>query len=823
MNFVDEFTISSPLLGEVTLSPVNPKTDGPAIHSWVTKSYASFWGMMDQTEQQVVDFYQKLNDSEHQSAYLATVNNEPLFLIEVYDPKAEPVGQCFAVEKGDVGMHILLSPPDRPMKGFSEAAMRTVMGFMFTAVGAKRVVVEPDAQNQKIHRLNVLVGFEHVREIYIPMGQSSKHALLGFCTPAKFAQSELVAHYLAGSTQQDEQQTRQPSLATQQLNNLVWSRANRHLVKKALTEFSHERLFHPVSLGDGAYQLFSDSQEVSYRFNANVMSLHHLQIDAESIVRFVKGKRADLDAIEFIIEFKQQLGLEGALLGTYLEEISSTLLSACYKYNRPTKAASELVHCDFQTIETQMSEGHPVFIANNGRIGFNTKDYHAHAPEVARPTQLIWLAAHKSKTAFHAIQNQDYESLIESELDISLRLEFRRTLASFDLNPNDYLLFPVHPWQWFNKLSHLYAADIAKQQLVCLGYGNDYYLAQQSIRTMFNLSRPNKSYVKVALSILNMGFMRGLSAKYMAVTPAINEWLHDLVIKDDVLESYGFTPLREFATLGFEATHYDREELGDNPYKKMLAALWRENPVNMIEPDQSLMTMAALLHIDNDGNSVAVEAIKASGVSPDQWLRSYFNAYLMPLIHCFYEYKLVFMPHGENLILVMEDHIPVSVFMKDIGEEICLLNQSRNLPNGVERIAIDMPEQMEILSIFTDVFDCIFRYLVDLLDAQLGYPEKRFWAVAAEQIQQYQAQHPNHASLFEKYDLFMDEFGHSCLNRLQLGNNKQMVDLTDPANSLQFAGTLVNPIAQFKEPESVARILTDEFVLSDQTRAQQVA
>lgn len=41
----------------------------------------------------------------------------------------------------------------------------------------------------------------------------------------------------------------------------------------------------------------------------------------------------------------------------------------------------------------------------------------------------------------------------------------------------------------------------------------------------------------------------------------------------------------------------------------------------------------------------------------------------------------------------------------------------------------------------------------------------------------------------------MPEFARSCLNRLQLGNNQQMLDLANPAGNLKFAGTLRNPLA----------------------------
>ncbi|MEK8172278.1 IucA/IucC family protein [Streptomyces sp. M19] len=69
--------------------------------------------------------------------------------------------------------------------------------------------------------------------------------------------------------------------------------------------------------------------------------------------------------------------------------------------------------------------------------------------------------------------------------------------------------------------------------------GDDEHLAQQSIRTFFNTTDPAKHYVKTALSVLNMGFMRGLSAAYMEATPAINDWLAGLIEDDPVLRRAG--------------------------------------------------------------------------------------------------------------------------------------------------------------------------------------------------------------------------------------------------------------------------------------------
>ena len=83
----------------------------------------------------------------------------------------------------------------------------------------------------------------------------------------------------------------------------------------------------------------------------------------------------------------------------------------------------------------------------------------------------------------------------------------------------------------------------------------------------------------------------------------------------------------------------------------------------------------------------------------------------MPLVHCFYAHDLVFMPHGENVILVIEDHVPVRAFMKDIAEESSILNPDAALPENARRLAADVPEEYKLLTIFVDVFEGYFRHL----------------------------------------------------------------------------------------------------------------
>ncbi|MGO4750317.1 IucA/IucC family C-terminal-domain containing protein, partial [Streptomyces sp. 2MCAF27] len=131
------------------------------------------------------------------------------------------------------------------------------------------------------------------------------------------------------------------------------------------------------------------------------------------------------------------------------------------------------------------------------------------------------------------------------------------------------------------------------------------------------------------------------------------------------------------------------------------------------------------------------------------------------------------------------------------AEEIAVMDPDAVLPPAVTRIRVEVPEDKKLLSIFTDVFDCFLRFLSGILVAEGLLEEDTFWRTVAECVSDYQASVPELAEKFERYDMFAPDFALSCLNRLQLRNNQQMLDLADPAGALQLIGTLENPIARY--------------------------
>ncbi|WP_440120487.1 GNAT family N-acetyltransferase [Tenacibaculum sp. Ill] len=788
--------------GTIIIRPFQVKKDSAFLHQWVTQEYAVFWGMQNATVEEVEEEYTQLVAPKHYDVFVGMFHNEPAFIVERYNPQLDIINDFYKAKTSDCGVHIIVAPPKiTKTPNFTWFMFRAVMDFVFTNPTINRIVVEPDIRNKKMFALCQRIGFQLGNVIELP----NKTAQLAFLTKTNYQQKIQSFSPSKRSAMNTLDNVVSPQQSTQHIQPKVWQKANLLLVKKALCEFSHELLIQPeviqeLNSGYKLYKVHADNAEIQYEFKAKPMALNHLMIDEGSIRRYVKDVEEEVDAITFIKEFRKALGIADEKMPVYLEEIISTLYGSAFKITKGNPTAEELATADFQTIEQSMTEGHPGFVANNGRIGFDSSDYRSYAPEAGNSFSLLWLAGHTVKAVYSAIEALPYETLIQQELDADTITQFNKIIEEKGFSPKDYLFIPVHPWQWFNKLATIFASEVAKGDLICLGYGPDQYLAQQSIRTLFNITNPQKFYTKSALSILNMGFMRGLPLYYLGTAPKMAVWLENLLYSDAYIKANGFRMLSEIGSVSYVNPYF--EEFGPhNDYNKMLASLWRESPYSVVRQNQKPLTMAALLHIDHHGKALLPEIIKDSGISIDNWLRSYLKAYLSPMLHCFYEYDLVFMPHGENIIMVLENNIPVYVLLKDITEEACILNSEVELPEDLKRMYAPVPEDVKLLSIFTDMFDGFFRFLAPILEEHANYSEHRFWELVAENIQEYQEQFPELSNKFKQYDLFAEDFKLSCLNRLQLNNHKQMIDLDDPVALLQFAGKLKNPIAAFKTQE----------------------
>ncbi|WP_437112694.1 IucA/IucC family protein [Streptomyces hydrogenans] len=582
-------------------------------------------------------------------------------------------------------------------------------------------------------------------------------------------------------------------LAPPELNPTAWARASARTLAKALGEFAYEEILTPVPAdAPDRYSLALDDGRV-LAFTARRGAYGGWRVDPDTITR---DGRPLTDPLDLLVGARRLLGLDGATLGHLIRELSTTLAAEA-RLDHTALTADRLADLSYAALEGHQT-GHPWLVLNKGRIGFSAGDAARWAPEARRATRLPWIAVSDRIAAYRGVEGLDTpDKLYAGELDPSVLDAFRAELTARGLDPDAYLLLPVHPWQWDEVLLPLYAPAIAAGTLVPLPADGDLRLPQQSIRTFLNTSRPDRHTVKLPLSVLNTLVWRGLPTERTLAAPAVTAWVHGLRDADPFLrDECGVILLGEVASVTVEHPLYDRLPEVPYQYKELLGAIWRE-PLRL-PPGERARTLASLLHTDPQGRAFVAELVERSGLTPAVWLRRLFAALLPPLLHFLYRYGTVFSPHGENAIVVFDEQdVPVRLAIKDFVDDVNIsahpLPEHGTMPDDVRAVLLTEEPAFLTQFIHSGLFVGVFRYLAPLCEEQLDLPEADFWSLVRAEIIRHQERFPELKDRFELFDLLTPRIERLCLNR----NRLHMDGYRDRSDRPHAAvhGTVPNPLA----------------------------
>lgn len=174
--------------GTVRVRTLDAKADAEVLHGWVSEERAAFWGMNGLTQDQVTEIYAHMDTLDTHHAYLIEKDGEPVGVLQTYEPEADRVSECYSVEPGDIGVHLLLAPAgaDGGRPGWSSALLGAVASYVLLGLDRKRVVVDPDVRNERAIARFLRQGFVagervvlpeiDIPDVYLP----EKHAQLAF-------------------------------------------------------------------------------------------------------------------------------------------------------------------------------------------------------------------------------------------------------------------------------------------------------------------------------------------------------------------------------------------------------------------------------------------------------------------------------------------------------------------------------------------------------------------------------------------------------------------------------------------------------------------
>ena len=609
------------------------------------------------------------------------------------------------------------------------------------------------------------------------------------------------------------------SFAQLQVNQKQWRLAGQRLIEMAIAEFLYEEIIQVTHLKDNRYQLTLDDQ--TYTFKAQNYLLGHWQIEEGSVRELSVVE--DLPAWNlhtFIRAFSNQTEVKPFTKAYLIKEMNNTWLAEAHLFDESRLSSEAALTASHHEIEG-MLRGHPWLIMSKGRMGFGYDDYLSAAPELSPTVKVLWLAVHRDLAEFRSTEEWQAGRLYQYELDAEELESFEQQLHERGCSCRDYFLIPVHAWQWHQWLVPTYANEIVDQRIIELGVGQDDYVPMQSIRTLCNISQPERHYVKLPVSIFNTAVYRGLPSKRNLAAPAVTAWLKQIQSQDSDLKQSGVAFLGEVATLTIHQPCFDQIDGAPYQFKELFGCLWRESVDPVIGTGEQALSQAALLHRDINGQSILAVLIQASGLSPLQWLKRFAEVSVTPLLICLYKYGLAFSPHGENTMLIHANGVPQKMVLKDFIDDVNLVDEDfpelASLP--IEgQILLRHPAHELSHFIFTGLFMVHYRYICNVfLQDYPEHSEVEFWQTISSVIDAFHQAHPELAERIEKFAMFRAEFEKICLNRVRLFTTSYNDEAERPVP------VFLDPIANPVSPETLKRWSEQVSKSTDDTTTKRIA
>lgn len=319
--------------------------------------------------------------------------------------------------------------------------------------------------------------------------------------------------------------------------------------------------------------------------------------------------------------------------------------------------------------EQSIFNGHPYHPCAKTKLGFTMEDTLRYSPEFRSKVEIVIAAVDKKYVHVEAMEAhiefkawfaQTYSSAWEAWL-----LELKRNKLSAD----DYIPFPVHPWQVYYFLFTVRAFTQYFKTRIIILFDDVKIVASPtlSFRTVLPTEGANPAYIKLPVAVQATSVFRTLSAISTKNAPKISRTLRQILHKEnffsgrlDILsELYGLH-------LPFLQTNESQH----------FSAIFRENVADYLKKNEVAIVLAALFEkLPLNNNSLFIEIMRLAGYTSYQAALNYFYNYtdlvLGSYLDLYLLYGVALEGHQQNTFAVFQNGCIKRFIARDVdGIEI---------------------------------------------------------------------------------------------------------------------------------------------------------
>lgn len=318
--------------------------------------------------------------------------------------------------------------------------------------------------------------------------------------------------------------------------------------------------------------------------------------------------------------------------------------------------------------------GHQIHPCTKSKVGLTIEEVMQYSSEFDQVIELSFVALHEDvvyvNPQFERRQMNEFWSKEYPELYDC----FINGCLEKGVQPEEYVVLPVHPWQKDQTLPKLYASELEKGDIFLI---DNYKLPTKptlSVRTVAPISVDKKYHLKLPINVQMTSAVRTISPNSVHNGPELTGIIKTILEREGYFNGTFGVAGEDFGIRFNSTTQNDTQSYHRN---KNLSLLIRPNPESLVNEDQTVMVACGLYSPSPVSNRLVVYEIvdqfnlHRPSHSLEENVTSFFKKYidvvLSGIIPLMTRYGIGLEGHLQNSLIVFKDDEPVKAFIRDLG------------------------------------------------------------------------------------------------------------------------------------------------------------